>query len=175
MFISLNFFYQSKQRLIKCNYWPLSRIQRYYSFGNNIKGVFDQYWWLWIIVPQSKHIGEGWILSLTYTLMLPMIHYLVQLLQPFLHVQAILILSHLLQILSFQKTLLTLVISGMYWCLLHHCHFRWQICWFDIGISVRKIFKYYFIRESVWNITSIVSCFMYVVVNQCCSTAKMVT
>ena len=107
MFISVNFFYQNKQRLIKSNYWLLSRIQICYSFGNNIKGVFDQYWWLWIIVPQSKHIGEGWILSLTYTLMLPMIHYLAQLLQPFLHVQAILLLSYLLQICSFQKTLLT--------------------------------------------------------------------
>lgn len=107
MFISLNFFYQNKQRLIKSNYWLLSRIQIWYSFGNNIKGVFDQYWWLWIIVPQCKHIGEGWILSLTYTLMLPMVHYLAQLLQPFLHVQAILLLSYLLQIRSFQKTLLT--------------------------------------------------------------------
>lgn len=39
--------------------------------------------------------------------MLPMIHYQAQLLQPFLHVQAILLLSYLLQIRSFQKTLLT--------------------------------------------------------------------
>lgn len=136
MFISLNFFYQSKQRLIKCNYWPLSRIQRCCSFGNNIKGVFDQYWWLWIIVPQSKHIGEGWILSLTYTLMLPMIHYLVQLLQPFLHVQAILILSHLLQILSFQKTLLTfgnfrnvlMLASPLLLSLANMLVWHWYIC-----------------------------------------------